>query len=124
MAIKYKIAEKRKPGANPENELVLSPVIVVSDTIDPKTFLKKLNQLSHIGEPDLVRCLYSLCKLLTNELMDGNIVQTGIFGTFLPSIKKSKKELSKGNIEISVNYRPSLEMKKEMKTADFKKLHG
>ncbi|NJK96080.1 MAG: hypothetical protein HC905_15270, partial [Bacteroidales bacterium] len=56
------------------------------------------------------------------ELKNGNSIKTGIIGTFSPSVKKSKSSLTKGAMEIGINYRPDLEMKKELRIADLKKV--
>lgn len=124
MPVKYKFVEKAKPGTKGASSDIyfLAPVTVYNETIDPDSFLKKLHEQSHMTRGDILRCLYSLQKFLMEELKNGNIVQTGIIGTFSPSVKKSKRSLTKGAIEIGINYRPDLEMKKELRIADLKKV--
>ena len=122
MAIKYKIVEKAKPGIKKsiQADTIPAPVAVVSDTIDPETFLKKFQEYSHITRVDIVRCLMSLQEFLIEELKEGNIIQTGIVGTFSPSIKKAKDALTKDTMETGINYRPDIRMRKELKNADLK----
>jgi hypothetical protein len=124
MPVKYKIVEKAKPGIKRDNQAdpIPAPVIVYSDTIDPDSFLKKFHEFSHMTKADIVRCLMSLQKFLIEELKDGNIVQTGIIGTFSPSVKKCKGEFTRGAAEFSINYRLDKIMKKELKNADLKRV--
>lgn len=122
MAIKYKIIEKPTPGVKDSNTGIKAPITVYTDTIDPVKFLQKLSEASRISEVDIIRCLYSLQKLLTVELKNGNIVQTGIIGTFAPIVKKGKGDSSKEVPEIFINYRADKEMKKEMKKADLEEV--
>jgi len=71
--------------------------------------------------------MYSLQEFLLQELKEGNIVQTGAIGTFFPlvSLKKEKIKDTKNtinNFEFGINYRPSLEMKKEIVGAELERI--
>jgi nucleoid DNA-binding protein len=124
MAVKYKFVERAKPAAKgTKSDIYLqAPVTVFTETIEPDSFLNKLHEQSHMTKADIVRCLYSLQKLLMDELKNGNSVKTGIVGTFSPLVKKSKRPLTKGAMEIGISYRPDPEMKKELRIADIKKV--
>lgn len=122
MAIQYKIIAKGRPGTNQEEKKFEAPSLVVNSTINPREFLEKFHQYSRMSEADIMRCLISLRVFLCEELKEGNIIQTGVIGTFAPSLLKSKKDASKKDLEIKVQYRPSIEMKKELKSAEFKRV--
>jgi len=120
MAIKYKIVEIGRPGTNLEEKEFQAIFLIANNTIDPESFMKMFSQYSRMNIADLYRCLYSLRKLLCEELQQGNIIQTGIIGTFSPSVKKSKRKASKGLLEINVNYQPTIYMKNELKSTELK----
>ena len=122
MSIQYKIIAKGRPGTNQEEKNFEAPILIVNETIDPHEFLDKFHRYSSISEADILRCLYSLRSFLCDELKQGNIIQTGVIGTFAPAILKSKKDVSQKALEVKINYRPSAEMKRELKSAELKKI--
>lgn len=125
MPIKYKFVEKAKPGTKKNtSELNFhAPITVYTETIDPDSFLLKLHEQSNITKADIIRCLYSVQQLLIEQLKNGNIVQTGIIGTFAPIIKMSKGEVKNDSVDITISYRPDKEMKNELKKAKLKKIN-
>lgn len=120
MPVKYKFVDKARPGSKLSD--IKAPVTVYAETTDPEIFLEKLKEELHISKADIIRFLYALQKLLIKELTEGNIVQTGVIGSFTPSVKKSKKQAAKGQLEIVINYRPATEMRKELNSARLQKI--
>jgi len=128
MAVFYKLIEKGEPGVSGGGKRYLSASVVVNQTITPRQFEELVMKKTGLTKPNLVRSLYILKQLICEQLQEGNIVQTGVLGTFYPAIKRNGKlvpnKTNSNNLEPYINYRRSKEMKEEMAKADVKRVEG
>jgi nucleoid DNA-binding protein len=125
MAIYYKTLKFGSliaPGNGTQNE---KPIVVINSTIVPAEFIKRFTKTTKFSEADTTYFVYALKEFLINELKDGNIIQTGVLGTFYPEVKLQKK--TSGNkatrkiAEPGIRYQPSKEIKQEMRLAEVKR---
>lgn len=111
MPVIYKSIKTVKPGEKAGSLVFEAPKVMINATIDPEMFLKKLSQHSRIDHLILYGCFVHFRDFLLKEISNGNIVQTGIFGTFSPVVKNSKKKANNGQLEITIGFRPTGMMK-------------
>jgi len=128
MAVSYKLIPSINPGSRDKKKVLLRPSVVINEIITPDVFLERFSQYKRFSKANIVHFMYSLQEFLLQELKEGNIVQTGAIGTFFPLVT-TKKEKTKGakntisnNFEFGINYRPSLEMKKEIVGAELERI--
>jgi len=127
MPVSYKLVPISKPASANKVKVLIRPSVVINEIITPDVFLEKFSQYKRFPKANIVHFMYSLQEFLLQELKEGNIVQTGAIGTFFPlvTLKKEKNKDTKNtinNFEFGINYRPSLEMKKEIEGAELKKV--
>lgn len=125
MPLPHKILNVGKPGISEGSKTYIRPMVVVQSTITPKEFIDKFAKTVRLSKADIVRFTHALKAFLLEELKNGNIVQTGVLGTFSPILTNPKNNAS-ANIKTyspkpGIYYRPSGEMNKEIKMWEMKK---
>jgi hypothetical protein len=127
MTVSYKLIPAGNPGAPDKGKIYLRPSIVTSEILTPDMFLDKYSKKIKFTKADILYFMYSLQEFLVDELKEGNIVKTGVIGTFYPVVTtiKDKNKDSKHsitNVEPGINYRPTAEMINELKTVVLEKV--
>ncbi|MBN2350345.1 MAG: hypothetical protein JXJ22_16015 [Bacteroidales bacterium] len=115
MAIYYKPVKRGKPGTTLKNQQRLYPSVITNHTITPKEFVKQFAETIKRSSTDVVFFIYALEEYLTEQIKAGNIIQTGILGTFYPVIQGGANGKDARPV---IRYRPSKEMKDEIKRAE------
>ena len=102
------------------------PLTLSNNIITPREFEKSFSKTTRFSEADVVYLMHSLKAYLMEELKNGNIVQTGVLGTFSPIVNKPKQNSKTGSQNYipvpKIMYRPSKEMREEMKAAELRKV--
>lgn len=126
MTVKYNVVPKK----NPQNREALPryyPVIKSDGRATQRTLAQKGAQISTLSAADLAAAIEILLTLIPQELMEGNIVDLGDFGTFRLSVKAegsdSADEVTANNVKnVNVRFTPGKEFKLALGGVTFKKL--
>lgn len=126
MSIPYKVKEIIKPGEAAGGEKKYYATVVTNNKTDLNGLIKKVEKKSSIFGADLIRVVYILQEVIAEEIEAGNIVHLGPLGSFYPAIKSEAKDSPKAvkssSIKkVSINYRPSRELKERIAGAKFEK---
>lgn len=126
MSVKYNVM----PRKNPQDQAAppkFYPVVKSSGRTTQRGLAQKGAQISTLSAADLAAAMETLLALIPQELMAGNIVDLGDFGSFRLSIKSegadNKEDVTSRNIKSAhVRFTPGKEFKDAMKTVQFEKL--
>lgn len=126
MAIKYKIINKGQPGVKGGGKRCLSATVVYNKTISQEEFEEIMTKRIRFSRADVIAFLKTMEQVLIDGIKEGNIVKTSFLGTFYPSVRK-KGEIAgnikdKEHIKCDINFRPALELKKEIRKAEVKRV--
>jgi hypothetical protein len=128
MTVSYKLIPAGNLGAPHKGRIYMRPSVVTNETLTPDMFIDKYSKKIKFTKADILYFMYSLQEFLVNELKEGNIVQTGVLGTFYPAVsqiikgKSEHADYSKDNLEAKITYRPDAEMIKELRKAELEKV--
>ncbi|MFO7682738.1 MAG: HU family DNA-binding protein [Chloroflexota bacterium] len=126
MSVKYNVVPKKNPQ-KPEDPPRYYPVVKSSGRTSQRGLAQKGSQISTLSSVDLAAALETLLTLIPQELMEGNIVELGDFGSFRLSVKAdgSDKEVDvrANNIKnVNVRFTPGKEFKLALSRIIFEKL--
>ena len=123
--MKYKLIQKGKPGdANAPKKWYASPV--KTGAVTQKNLATQISGRSSLTAGDVANVLQNLVELLPQELIKGNSVQLGDFGTFRISFSSegvdNEKDFNIDKIKgIKVLFTPSSDFKKIFSDMKFEK---
>ena len=123
--MKYKLIQKGKPGdANAPKKWYASPV--KTGAVTQKNLATQISGRSSLTAGDVANVLQNLVELLPQELIKGNSVQLGDFGTFRISFSSegvdNEKDFNIDKIKgITVLFTPSSDFKKILSDMKFEK---
>lgn len=125
MSIKYNIIPRRDPR-NQEAPVKYYPSIQSTGRLTVRQLAERMAQISTLSTVDTMAALEAFLQVVPQELLNGNIVDLGDFGSFWLRItsagSNSETEVSKSNIgSVKSYFRPGTEFQKALKTAEFKK---
>lgn len=123
--MKYKLVQKGNP-AKPEAEKKWYANPVKSGTTTQKNLASQISGRSSLTTGDVGNVLQNLVELLPQELIKGNSVQLGDFGTFRISFSsdgvENEKDFHTDKIKgIKVLFTPSTDFKKVLSDIKFEK---
>lgn len=124
MSIKYKVIPKQIPGQNQPFYFALA---VSQKTVSLDKIAELISDGSTLRRADVYASLVAMVDVMKRELEIGNTVQLGDLGKFSIAIKSTPciepSEVNAHKIkERRLLYRPSLHLKKFLKTLKFTKL--
>ena len=123
--MKYKLVQKGNP-AKPEAAKKWYANPVKSGTTTQKDLAGQISSRSSLTAGDVANVLQNLLELLPQELIKGNSVQLGDFGTFRLSFSSdgvdSEKDFTTDKIKgVKVLFTPSTDFKKIISDMKFEK---
>jgi nucleoid DNA-binding protein len=123
MPLKYKIIGKGKAGVKGSANLVSIPSVVINRTLSSEDLEERIANKSRLSRPDVIKVLTIIERIITDEVMQGNIIRFSQLGSFLPVLRGnlSGNEDDTGRIELNLGFRAALKIKKELKEVVFKK---
>jgi predicted histone-like DNA-binding protein len=126
MTIKYNVMPRRNPR-DPEAPPRYFPVVRSSGRTRQRDLARKGTKMSTMSAADLAAAMEILLDLIPEELMAGNIVDLGDFGSFRLSVKAegsdSAEAVTATHIKgVNVRFTPGKEFKDTMNRAKFEKL--
>lgn len=116
--MKYKLIQKGKPG-DPDAPKKWYATPVKSGTITQKNLAQQISGRSSLTSGDVNNVIQNLLELLPQELIKGNSVQLGDFGTFRLSFSSdgvdTEKDFTKDKIKgVKILFTPSNDFKKTL----------
>lgn len=116
--MKYKLIQKGKPG-DPDAPKKWYATPIKSGTITQKNLAQQISGRSSLTSGDVNNVIQNLLELLPQELIKGNSVQLGDFGTFRLSFSSdgvdTEKDFTKDKIKgIKILFTPSNDFKKTL----------
>lgn len=123
--MKYKLIQKGKPGdPSAPKKWYASPV--KSGTITQKNISSQISGRSSLTAGDVASVLQNLVEILPEELIKGNSVQLGDFGTFRASFSsegvEQEKDFNASKIkDVKIIFTPSTDFKKKLSDMKFEK---
>ncbi|MCA9961684.1 MAG: HU family DNA-binding protein [Chloroflexota bacterium] len=126
MPIKYHVMLRHNPR-DPEAPKRYYPVVRSSGRTTQRNLAQKGARMSTLSAADLAAGLEVLLELIPEELMEGNIVDLGDFGSFRLSANTTGsdtlEEVKSYNIKsVNVRFTPGKAFKDAMNRATFEKL--
>ncbi|MCA9930572.1 MAG: HU family DNA-binding protein [Anaerolineales bacterium] len=126
MSVKYNVVTKSNPQ-NREAPPRYYPVVSSTGRVNQRSLVQKGSQQSTLSAADLAAAMEVLLTLIPQELMAGNIVDLGDFGSFRLSVKAegsdTAEEVTSNNIKnVHVRFTPGKEFKYAMSRVTFEKL--
>ncbi len=124
MAYKYKKVKRTITlGANPGEKYLAA--MAVEGKLKNEDLIEYIEQNSSISKADITILFEALATVIEENLNAGRGVNFASLGTFSPNLKTSGEatadEVTADNIEkVTVNFRPSSELKKAMEDAPVK----
>lgn len=116
--MKYKLIQKGKPG-DPDAPKKWYATPIKSGTITQKNLAQQVSGRSSLTSGDVNNVIQNLLELLPQELIKGNSVQLGDFGTFRLSFSSdgvdTEKDFTKDKIKgVKILFTPSNDFKKTL----------
>lgn len=116
--MKYKLIQKGKPG-DPDAPKKWYVTPIKSGTITQKNLAQQISGRSSLTSGDVNNVIQNLLELLPQELIKGNSVQLGDFGTFRLSFSSdgvdTEKDFTKDKIKgVKILFTPSNDFKKTL----------
>ncbi|EKB55711.1 HU family DNA-binding protein [Bergeyella zoohelcum] len=116
--MKYKLIQKGKPG-DPDAPKKWYATPIKSGTITQKNLAQQISGRSSLTSGDVNNVIQNLLELLPQELIKGNSVQLGDFGTFRLSFSSdgvdTEKDFTKDKIKgVKILFTPSNDFKKTL----------
>lgn len=116
--MKYKLIQKGKPG-DPDTPKKWYATPIKSGTITQKNLAQQISGRSSLTSGDVNNVIQNLLELLPQELIKGNSVQLGDFGTFRLSFSSdgvdTEKDFTKDKIKgVKILFTPSNDFKKTL----------
>lgn len=126
MSVKFNIMPRRNPR-DPEAPPRYYPVVRSSGHTTQRDLAQKGTQMSTLSAADLAAAMEILLVLIPEELMSGQIVELGDFGSFRLSVKaegsETPEDVKASNIKgISIHFSPGKAFKEAMNRITFEKL--
>jgi predicted histone-like DNA-binding protein len=123
MTIKYNVMPRHNPR-DPDAPQRYFPVVKSSGRTTQRGLARKGAKMSTMSAADLAAAMEILLDLIPEELMAGNIVDLGDFGSFRLSVKAegsdTEEEVTAVNIKsLNVRFTPGKEFKDAMNRAKF-----
>lgn len=123
--MKYKLVQKGNP-AKPDAAKKWYANPVKSGTITQKNLATQISGRSSLTSGDIANVLQNLVELLPQELIKGNSVQLGDFGTFRVSFSsdgaENEKDFTTDKIKgVKVLFTPSTDFKRILSEMKFEK---
>ena len=116
--MKYKLIQKGKPG-DPDAPKKWYATPIKSGTTTQKNLAQQISGRSSLTSGDVNNVIQNLLELLPQELIKGNSVQLGDFGTFRLSFSSdgvdTEKDFTKDKIKgVKILFTPSNDFKKTL----------
>ena len=127
MPINYVLVEKGKPS-DPTIPKKYYAQVKSNGDITLRELSEKIAEISTLSSIDIIAVLEGLLKMIPQELLNGNIVKLGDFGSFYTVITgkgtDSIKDFNNSHIENAViKFRPGKVINDALKKADFNKIN-
>ena len=125
MTIKYNVISRPNPR-NREVAPQYYPSIQSSGRITVRQLAERMAEISTLSTVDTMAALEAFLQVVPQELMNGNIVDLGDFGSFWLRINSegsaTEAEVNRTKISaVKTYFRPGKEFQKALKNAEFKK---
>ncbi len=125
--IPYKIVV-RDVYVKGERKKIYTPKLSSAGKVSTKSLARQVAVESTISDNEAKRFIEAFVMVLREQLADGQQVKLNKLGTFSPKIKvkavDSEEDFSLDVIQSkSVEFRPSVEVEDELKTASFRKVN-
>lgn len=123
--MKYKLIQRGKPG-DPSAPKKWYATPVKTGTVTQKNIASQVSGRSSLTAGDISNVIQNLLELLPEELMKGNSVQLGDFGTFRASFSsegvEKEKDFNVAKIkDIKIIFTPSPDFKRKLTDIKFEK---
>ncbi|MCA9927257.1 MAG: HU family DNA-binding protein [Anaerolineales bacterium] len=128
MTVKYKVISRKNPSdltAPPK----YYPSVNAGGRLRLRQLAKRIAEISTVSSVDTMAVLEGLLTVLPQEIINGNIVELGDFGSFWLRIKsegsETAEEVSAQNILNTLpKFTPGKEFKQVLQTVEFRKDNG
>ena len=127
MALHYKMSQRVTPGEKGGGKRAMYPALVSNKTITGNEFCDLIGQQIRLSKADTVAFLCAMRTVLTEQALQGNIVQLDWIGSFYPRMhyhgQPGASQIKPEELELSIGFRPLLDFTKEIRAkAEFKKV--
>ena len=126
MSILFKTVAKGQPGVVGGGENKYYATIVRKESVTLETFADELADRSTLTRTDIYAVLESFVEKFPKYLIDGRSIHLGSLGIFSPSIT-SQGEIVPTDVDqysiqkLNINFRPSVKMKRLLRSAEYKR---
>lgn len=126
MAITYKVIARPNPQDRTLPKKFYATAVSSGDST-LKKFGKRLEKRSGVSSIDVNAVLQSLLELMVEDVVDGETIRLGEFGSFAVTVSsegsEKEEDVSSANIRgVKIVFRPGKDLKNALKTASFKKI--
>ena len=123
MSVKYNVIQKVNPR-DPQGPRKFYPSIVSTSKMTRREVAKEAALVSSLSDGDTSNALDSILTVIKKELLKGNIIDLGEFGSFWLKIESEGAEtedlVQAANItRVSVQFRPGKELKEVLNDIEF-----
>ncbi|ATA73784.1 HU family DNA-binding protein [Capnocytophaga canis] len=122
--MKYHLVQKANPQDRSKKKFYANAII--SSKVEQKDIAKTISSKSSLTAGDIANVIQNLLEELPKELLKGNSVKLGDFGTFRISISsegvENEKDFNASMIkDVRIIFTPGVEMKKAIEGISFEK---
>ena len=126
MAIIYKVIARPNPQDRTAPKKFYATAVSSGDST-LKKFGKRLEKRSGVSSIDVNAVLQGLLELMVEDVVDGETIRLGEFGSFAVTVSsegsEKEEDVSSANIRgVKIVFRPGKDLKNALKTASFKKI--
>jgi nucleoid DNA-binding protein len=128
MAVTYKIVNRADPASRENGKEYPTPLVKPYDKVLPGEFLKIMAEKTRFHKVTLSIFLYHFEAIIAELLKEGKIIQVENIGTFYPVVKYRKNLAEKTgkpeDMELTVRFRPSMDLKERLSEAKVVRVKG
>lgn len=124
--ITYKVIAKTEPGVKGGDQIKYCAAPTTRTLIEFEDVSREISKASSFSRGDIHGVLSSFVELIADHIQLGASVRLGDLGIFSVSmsseLKDTPEEVDQSSIrELRLNFRPSVELKRELSTVEFRK---
>lgn len=125
MSIKFRVSKKVLPGSKKTEELYAA-TLLKSESIGMEEISEALSDASTLNSIDCYAVMHGMTQQIIKHLLLGNVVNIEGLGSFRITARSrgvsSARDVTANTISAAtVNFRPSVEVKKQLRRAKFVK---
>ena len=112
MTIQYKMIQRVTPGEKGGGKRASYPAKTNLNTINHQDFCKLMGKYVRFSNADIIAFLYALRTVLSEQILDGRIVQLKGIGSFYPRLhyqgEPDASRINHKDLKVGIGFRPHL----------------